>query len=118
MPGPTVMTCAGSWPDPEPWMIDTLSWRGASARMMRLWSGTYRRGFGLARARPSSISGTKFLGSLTNFFTGCSVVFAWPVGGDAFGHDGDRHGAGVGGADAAFAGVAGPAAPGQHGGSG
>ena len=40
IPLPTTMTCAGSWPDPEPWMIDTLSWLGASARMIRLYSGT------------------------------------------------------------------------------
>jgi hypothetical protein len=40
MPLPTTMTCAGSCPDPEPWMIETLSSLGASARMMRLYSGT------------------------------------------------------------------------------
>ena len=42
MPVPTTMTWAGSWPEPEPWMMETLSSRGASARMIRLYSGTYR----------------------------------------------------------------------------
>ena len=40
MPLPTTITCAGSWPEPEPWTIDTLSSRGASVRMIRLYSGT------------------------------------------------------------------------------
>src|ERR1700748_733179 len=75
MPLPTIITCAGSWPDPEPWITDTLSSRGASARMIRLYSGTYLSVSGLARARPWSISGTKSLGSLTNFFTATSVGY-------------------------------------------
>ena len=62
------MTWAGSWPDPEPCTIETLSSRGAPARMMRLYSGTYVSVSGLARAMPSSISGTNRFGSLTNFF--------------------------------------------------
>jgi hypothetical protein len=40
MPLPTIMTCAGSWPDPDPCTIETLSSRGASDRMIRLYSGT------------------------------------------------------------------------------
>ena len=68
MPLPTTMTCAGSCPDPEPCTIETLSSRGASARMIRLYSGTYVSVSGLASAMPSSISGTNCLGSLTNFF--------------------------------------------------
>ena len=40
MPRPTTITWAGSWPDPEPWTIETLSSRGASDRMIRLYSGT------------------------------------------------------------------------------
>src|ERR1700742_86063 len=75
MPLPTTMTWAGSWPDPEPWITDTLSSRGASVRMIRLYSGTYLSVSGLARARPCSISGTKSLGSLTNFFTATSVGY-------------------------------------------
>ena len=62
MPLPTIMTCAGSWPDPEPWMIETLSSRGASARMIRLYSGTYLSVSGLASAMPLSISGTNCWG--------------------------------------------------------
>ena len=48
MPLPTTITWAGSWPEPEPWMIDTLSSLGASARMIRLYSGTYLSLSGLA----------------------------------------------------------------------
>ena len=72
MPLPTTMTCAGSCPEPEPCTIETLSSRGASARMIRLYSGTYVSVSGLARAMPSSISGTNCFGSLTNFFTAAS----------------------------------------------
>src|SRR4051812_47004011 len=50
-------------------MIETLSSRGASARMMRLYSGTYLSLPGLASSTPLSISGTNCCGSLTNFFT-------------------------------------------------
>ena len=32
MPLPTIIVWAGSWPEPEPWMIDTLSSLGMSAR--------------------------------------------------------------------------------------
>ena len=59
MPLPTAITWAGSCPEPEPWTIDTLLSLGASARMIRLYSGTYFNVSGLARASPSSISGTK-----------------------------------------------------------
>ena len=47
--------------------------------MIRLYSGTYLRVSGLARAMPLSISGTNCLGSLTNFFTGFlhDVVSGW-----------------------------------------
>src|ERR1700691_4662879 len=75
MPLPTIITWAGSWPEPEPWITDTLSSRGASVRMIRLYSGTYLSVSGLARASPWSISGTKSLGSLTNFFTATSVGY-------------------------------------------
>src|SRR6201996_2417990 len=75
MPLPTIITCAGSWPDPEPWITDTLSSRGASVRMIKLYSGTYLSVSGLARAW--SISGTKSLGLLTNFFTATSVGYDW-----------------------------------------
>ena len=68
MPLPTTITCAGSWPEPEPWTIDTLSSLGASVRMIRLYSGTYLSLPGLASAMPLSISGTNCCGSLTNFF--------------------------------------------------
>src|SRR3954447_1576258 len=63
------MTWAGSWPEPEPWTIDTLSSLGMSARMIRLYSGTYRNMLGFARTTPSSISGTNCCGSLRNFLT-------------------------------------------------
>ena len=69
MPLPTTITWAGSWPEPEPWTIETLSSCGASARMIRLYSGTYRSLPGLASSMPFSISGTNCCGSLTNFFT-------------------------------------------------
>src|SRR5512142_2952436 len=68
MPLPTTITWAGSWLEPEPCMTDTLSARGISVRMIRLYSGTYFSVSGLARAIPLSISGTNFFGSLTNFF--------------------------------------------------
>src|SRR5580658_3523452 len=123
MPRPTIITWAGSCPDPEPWMIETLSSLGASARMMRLYSGTYRRVSGLARAMPLSISGTNWRGSLTNFFTaltsrdsglsGSGLALA-PLLGERLEHDGNRDGTRVQGADAALAGVAGPAAHGLH----
>src|SRR3954454_24594122 len=74
IPLPTTMTWAGSCPDPEPWMIETLSSRGASARMMRLYSGTYLSLPGLASSTPLSISGTNCWGSLTNFFTTSPLV--------------------------------------------
>ena len=32
IPLPTIITWAGSWPDPEPWMIETRSFLGMSAR--------------------------------------------------------------------------------------
>src|SRR5208337_114182 len=51
-------------------MTDTLSGLGASARYMMLYSGIHFKVFGLAKARPSSISCTKLAGSLTNFFMG------------------------------------------------
>ena len=52
MPLPTIITWAGSCPEPEPWTIETLSSRGASARMIRLYSGTYFSVSGLASAMP------------------------------------------------------------------
>ena len=52
MPLPTIITCAGSCPEPEPWMIETLLSLGASARMIRLYSGTYLSVSGLASAIP------------------------------------------------------------------
>ena len=70
-------------------MIETLLSCGASARMMRLYSGMYLSVSGLASAMPWSISGTKFLGSLTNFFTtGPPLVvvghgLGWSFQGDA-----------------------------------
>src|ERR1700684_3335229 len=93
MPLPTIITCAGSCPDPEPWITDTLSSRGASVRMMRLYSGTYLSVSGLARASPCSISGTKSLGSLTNFFTATSVGYGCAGDGWA-GYGGGRCGGG------------------------
>ena len=69
MPLPTTITWAGSWPEPDPCTIDTLFSFGASARMIRLYSGTYFSLPGLASWIPLSISGTNCCGSLTNFFT-------------------------------------------------
>src|ERR1022692_4146124 len=122
MPLPTIMTCAGSCPDPDPWMTETLSSRGASIRMIRLYSGTYFRVSGLASAIPLSISGTNCCGSLTNFFMailhqggsgpGREVR---PLVGKCLEDHGDGDCAGVERADAALAGVAGPPAHGLHG---
>src|SRR5271156_347037 len=100
-------------------MIETLSSRGASVRMMRLYSGTYLSVSGLARAMPLSISGTNCRGSLTNFFMALPPEgwaprgsgwggAVWPLAGERLKHHRDRHGARVKRADAAFAGVAGP----------
>src|SRR5262245_25716941 len=122
MPFPTIITCAGSWPEPEPWMIETLFAFGASARMTRLYSGTYLMVSGLASAIPLSISGTKSLGSLTNFFTsallavvvGRDAPSAGPLPGEVLEHDRDPDRPGVGAADAALAGVGGPAALREH----
>src|SRR5580700_201120 len=115
------MTWAGSWPDPDPWMTETLSSLGASARMIRLYSGTYLSVSGLASAMPLSISGTNWRGSLTNFFICHSLRIlragraALPFVGQRLEHhcDGDR--ASVERADAPLAGVAGPPAHGLHG---
>ena len=74
MPGPTTMTWAGSWPEPDPWTMLTLLLFGASARMIRLYAGTYLMVSGLAAAMPLSISGTNCLGSLTNFFMDVLLV--------------------------------------------
>src|SRR5262249_42879936 len=52
--------------------------RGASARMIRLYSGTYRSLPGLASSMPVSISGTNCCGSLTNFFTVVSSLVSSP----------------------------------------
>ncbi len=57
-------------------MIDTLSSLGMSARMIRLYSGTYFSLPGFAAAMPFSISGTNCCGSFTNLFT-------WPLPGSA-----------------------------------
>src|SRR4051812_45072370 len=108
IPLPTIITWAGSWPDPEPCTIDTLSSRGASLRMMRLYSGTYFSVSGFASAMPSSISGTYCWGSLTNFFIPRSPS-SLPLGTDALGEHGQGHGAGVDGSPAALAGVGGAA---------
>src|ERR1700685_42867 len=122
MPLPTIITCAGSWPDPEPWITETLSSRGASVRMIRLYSGTYFRVPGWASAIPLSISGTNCCGSLTNFFMailhqggsgpGREVR---PLVGKCLEDHGDGDGSGVERADAALARVAGPPAHGLHG---
>src|ERR1022692_113897 len=137
MPLPTIITWAGSWPEPDPWITETLSSLGASVRMIRLYSGTYLSVSGFASAMPLSISGTNCRGSLTNFFTplppgrartepgGTSEQGAdwyWlglgrtlrPVISECLEHHGDSDGSGIQGADAAFAGIAGPAAQGLH----
>src|SRR3974377_926582 len=71
---------------------------------------------------PLSISGTNCRGSLTNFFmaltskdldSGFALSVA-PRVGERLEHDGDRDGTRVQGADAALAGVGGPAAHGLH----
>src|SRR6478736_2980770 len=132
MPLPTAITCAGSWPDPEPCTIDTLSSRGASVRMIRLYSGTYLSLPGLASSMPKSISGTNCCGSLTNFFIAVPLLVDWfpaPLGLDRSGgfqlgpppcradgleHHGDADRAGVHGVAAAIAGVRRPPALGEH----
>src|SRR5258705_1834890 len=119
MPFPTTITCAGSWPEPEPWMIDTLSSYGASARMIRLYSGTYFSVSGFATAMPCSISATNCFGSFTNFFIRappdrCGGSVSCPVVGDSFEEDGDSHRSRVERADAALARVGGPSALGEH----
>lgn len=58
IPLPTFITCAGSCPEPDPCTRATLFFTGASARMIRLYSGTYFSVSGLASASPSSISAT------------------------------------------------------------
>src|ERR1700691_681030 len=120
IPLPTTIRCAGSWPDPEPWMIETLSSLGASARMMRLYSGTYLSVPELASAMPLSISGTNSLGLLTNFFTSlpplvshCSAALC-PLVGKRLEHDRYRDAARVQRPDAPLAGISGTAALGQH----
>src|ERR1700689_3895959 len=121
MPLPTIMTWAGSWPDPDPWMTETLSSGGASVRMMRLYSGTYLSVSGLARAMPFSISGTNCRGSLTNFFMALSrggsglTDALGPLVGQRLKHHGDSDGSRVQGADAPLARVASPPAHGLHG---
>src|SRR6478672_11152132 len=132
MPRPTAITWAGSWPDPEPCTIDTLSSRGASVRMIRLYSGTYLSLPGLASSMPKSISGTNCCGSLTNFFIAVPLLVDWfpaPLGLDRSGgfqlgpppcradgleHHGDADRAGVHGVAAAIAGVRRPPALGEH----
>ena len=80
MPLPTTITCAGSCPEPEPCTIDTLSSRGASARMIRLYSGHVAATCpGFASSMPLSISGTNCCGSLTNFFTSHSFALWCPA---------------------------------------
>src|ERR1017187_1928129 len=102
-------------------MTETLSSRGASVRMIRLYSGTYLSVSGLARAMPLSISGTNCRGSLTNFFTplppgrlGLGRALR-PQLGKCLEHHGDGHGARVQRADAALPGIAGPPTHGLHG---
>src|ERR1700685_2418406 len=119
----TIITWADPCPDPDPWMIDTLSSLGASTRMIRLYSGTYLSVSGLARAMPLSISGTKSRGLLTNFFTvlppgisqesGLSHALR-PLIGERFQNHGDGDGPRVQGADAPLAGVTGPPPHGLH----
>src|SRR5690349_11120145 len=117
MPRPTIITCAGSWPDPEPCTIDTRSSLGASLRLIRLYSGTYSIVSGLASAMPSSISGTNCLGSLTNFFTlppssrRCLLV---PRLADLLGDDAERRRACVDRTHAALARVGRPPALGDE----
>src|ERR1700685_3405773 len=107
-------------------MIETLSSRGASVRMMRLYSGTYFSVSGLASAMPLSISATNCRGSLTNFFMALCLQGLWLQGsrwsgalapriGERLEYHGDGHGARVQGADAPLAGVASPPAHGLHG---
>src|SRR4029077_12691311 len=112
IPLPTIITCAGSWPEPDPWMIDTLFSDGASARMIRLYSGTYFSVSGFAAAMPCSISATNCFGSLTNFFMRvppdrCDGSVSGPLVGQRLEQDGDGHGARVERADAALAGIGG-----------
>ena len=37
MPGPTAITCAGSWPEPEPWTTETLELLGPLLRVI-IWN--------------------------------------------------------------------------------
>ena len=72
MPLPTIITWAGSWPEPEPWTIDTLSSLGASVRMIRLYSGTYLIVSGLARAMPLEHLGDEVLGVVDELLHGAT----------------------------------------------
>src|SRR5690606_10792642 len=74
MPGPTAMTWAGSWPEPEPCTIETLSAAGRSFRLISWNSGIASSSSGLAAITPAMNSGTKFSGLLTNFFMDCPLV--------------------------------------------
>src|SRR5690554_2413180 len=92
MPGPTAITCAGSWPEPEPWTIETLPFWAPPLRVI-IWNSALKSSrSGLARAMPFMNSGTKFAGSLTNFFIG-SVLSVEVKSGSGFGDFGHARGA-------------------------
>ena len=72
MPGPTAITCAGSWPEPEPCTTETLELSGPLLRVI-IWNSSLNESrSGLAIAMPFMNSGTNWAGSLTNFFMGFS----------------------------------------------
>ena len=72
MPGPTAITCAGSWPEPEPCTTETFALLGPLLRVIIWNSGVKLKRSGLASAMPFMNSGTNWAGSLTNFFMGFS----------------------------------------------
>src|SRR5690606_18532881 len=92
MPGPTAMTCAGSWPEPEPWTIETLPFWAPPLRVI-IWNSALKSSrSGLASAMPFMNSGTNLAGSLTNFFIG-SVLSGGMKSGSGFGDSGNVRGA-------------------------
>src|SRR4249919_383725 len=116
IPLPTIITCAGSCPEPEPWTIETLSSLGASVRMIRLYSGTYFNVSGFARAIPLSISGTNSFGSFTNFFMlrSPSLLGGRPRVSDLLEHDRDGDRPRVQRPDAALTRIRGASPLGEH----
>ena len=72
MPSPTKPHCAGSWPEPPKVTMVTRS-AFSSARLMTRWPRTSTVS-AWARARPSSSSSVRLLGSLINFFI--CIVFS------------------------------------------